>query len=103
MVGTAQGGTIVPVQKPRGAKKATQAMVDVMKERGFHDGALVRISHCYAEEQVAAFQEAILAEFPNTRFILEHTTGLCSFYAEVGGYIVSYEGDFNTENDNTKF
>lgn len=103
MVGTAQGGTIVPVHKPRGAKKATQAMVATMKERGFRDGALVRISQCYAEEQVKAFQNALLAEFPNTRFILEHTTALCSFYAEVGGYIVGYEGAFNTENDNTKF
>ena len=103
VVGTAQGGTIIPVQKPRGAKKATHAMVETMKERGFHDGALVRIAHCYAQEQVAAFREAILTEFPNTRFLLEQTTALCSFYAEVGGYIVGYEGAFNTENDNTKF
>ena len=103
VVGTAQGGTIIPVQKPRGAKKATQAMVSVMKERGFYDGALVRIAQCRAEEQVAAFREAVLAEFPNTRFILEDTTALCSFYAEVGGYIVGFEGGFNTENDNTKF
>ena len=103
MVGTAQGGTIVPVQKPRGAKKAVQAMVNTMEARGFYDGALVRVSHCRAEEQVAAFREAILSKFPNTRFIIEPTTALCSFYAEVGGYIVGYEGGFNEENDNTKF
>ncbi len=102
-VGSAQGGTIVPVHKPRGAKKATQAIVEMMKERGFQDGNLLRVAHCFAEEQALALRDAVKAEFPNMRFLMEPTTALCSFYAEVGGLIIGIEGGFNEENDNTKF
>ncbi len=101
--GSAQGGTIVPVHKPRGAKKATQTLVEMMKERGFQDGNLLRVAHCFAEEQALALRDAMKAEFPNMRFLMEPTTALCSFYAEVGGLIIGFEGSFNEENDNTKF
>ena len=45
VVGDVEKGEITPVHKPRGAKKATQVMVQMMKERGFYDGALLRIAH----------------------------------------------------------
>ena len=102
VVGIAQGGQVTPVHKPRGAKKATQTIVEMLKERGFADGTVLRVAHCYAPEAANALREAVLAEFPNTRFELEHTTALCSFYAEAGGLIIGFEGDFNEGNDNTK-
>lgn len=102
VAGIALGGQVTPVHKPRGARKATQALVEMVKERGFKDGNIMRVAHCFAEEAAAAFKNAILAEFPNTHFILEHTTALCSFYAEAGSLIIGFEGDFNTGNDNTK-
>ena len=103
VVGVAVGGTIVPIQKPRGDKKALTAMVDAMKERGLRDGSLVRIAHCFGEENARALIAALKEQYPNCRFILEHTTALCSYYAEIGGMIVGYEGGFNEENDNSKF
>ena len=102
VAGIALGGRVTPIHKPRGAKKATQTLVEMIKERGFKDGNILRVAHCFAEEPAQALKDAILAEFPNTRFHLEHTTALCSFYAEAGGLIIGFEGDFNTENDNTK-
>ena len=103
VVGDVKGGEITPVQKPRGAKKATQALVDMIKERGFQDGNLLRVAHCMAEEQALALRDAVKAEFPNMRFQLEPTTALCSFYAEAGGLMIGFEGDFNANNDNSKF
>ncbi len=103
VVGAAEGGRIVPAHKPRGAKKATQAIVAMMKERGLCDGARVRIAHCFAEEQAKALQEALAEEFSGLRFQLEQTTALCSFYAEAGGLIIGFEGSFNEANDNSKF
>lgn len=100
IAGEAAGGQVTPVHKPRGAKKATQALVEMMKERGFKDGSILRVAHCYGEGAAQAFKEAVLAEFPNTRFKLEHTTALCSFYAEAGGLIIGFEGSYNTNNDN---
>ena len=103
VVGDAEGGEITPVHKPRGAKKATQTLVEMIKERGFQDGNLLRIAHCFAEEQALALRDAVKADFPNMRFHLEPTTALCSFYAEAGGLIIGFEGNFNAANDNTKF
>ena len=103
VVGDVEGGQITPVYKPRGAKKATQTLFEMMKERGFRDGNILRIAHCFGEEQALALRDAVLAEFPNTKFKLEPTTALCSFYAEAGGLIIGFEGAFNEKNDNTKF
>ena len=100
VVGDVKKGEITPVHKPRGAKKATQTLLEMMKERGFQDGNLLRIAHCFGEEAAMALRDAVVAEFPNTRFMLEPTGGLCSFYAEAGGLIIGFEGNFNAENDN---
>ena len=101
--GDVKGGQITPVHKPRGAKKATETLVEMMKERGFYDGAKLRIAHCFGETQAKALADAVLAEFPNTQVSLEPTTALCSFYAEAGGLMIGFEGGFNAANDNTKF
>lgn len=103
VAGEAQGGTIVPIHKPRGAKKTTQTLVEMIRERGFQDGNLIRVAHCFAEDQALDLLNALKLEFPNLRYILEPTTGLCSFYAEEGGLIIAFEGSFNTVNDNSKF
>ena len=101
--GDVKAGMITPVHKPRGAKKATETLVEMMKERGFYDGALLRIAHCFGEEPANALIDAVKAEFPNTRVILEPTTALCSFYAEAGGLMIGFEGGYNTNNNNKEF
>ncbi len=103
LCGEAQGGTIAPVQKPRGPKKATQTMAELIKERGFFDGAKLRIAHCFALEQAQDLANVLLAQFPSAKVTIEQTTALCSFYAESGGLIVGFEGNFNEVNDNSKF
>ncbi len=101
--GDVQGGQITPVHKPRGAKKATETLVDMIQERGFFDGAQLRIAHCFAPEQAQALAQSVLERFPNTRVKIEPTTALCSFYAEEGGLMIGFEGGFNEGNDNRKF
>ena len=103
VVGDVKGGEITPTNKPRGAKKATEALVAMIKERGFQDGNQLRVAHCLAQEQALALRDAVKAEFPNVRFTMEPTTALCSFYAEEGGLIIGFEGDFNANNDNNRF
>ena len=100
-VGDVKGGQITPVHKPRGAKKATQALFDMMKERGFQDGNILRIAHCFGEESALALRDMVLAQFPHTKFILEPTTALCSFYAEAGGLMIGFEGGYNENNNHT--
>ena len=103
VIGDVKGGQITPVHKPRGDKKAIPMLVEMMKGRGFYDGALLRIAHCFGEEPALLLRDAVLAEFPNTRFQLEPTTALCSFYAEEGGLMIGFEGGYNAENNNKDF
>lgn len=92
IVGEARHGTITPVHKARGEKKALQAIVDLMKEKGLFDGAKVRIAHCLAPEKANALVELVRSQFPNCQFHVEPCGGLCSFYAEAGGLIIGMEG-----------
>ena len=101
--GDVKAGMITPVHKPRGAKKATQTLVDMMIERGFYDGAQLRIAHCFGEKQAQDLAEATLAKFPNAKITIEPTTALCSYYAEAGGLMIGFEGGYNAENDGEKF
>ena len=101
--GDVQAGMITPVHKPRGAKKATETLVQMMKDRGFYDGAQLRIAHCFGERQAQDLADATLKEFPNARITIEPTTALCSFYAEAGGLMIGFEGGPNTANDPEKF
>ena len=101
--GDVKAGMITPVHKPRGAKKATETLVEMMKERGFYDGAQLRIAHCLGQTQAQDLANAVLAQFPNARITIEPTTALCSFYAEEGGLMIGFEGGYNVENDPEKF
>lgn len=101
--GDVKAGMITPVHKPRGARKATETLVQMMKERGFYDGAQLRIAHCFGQTQAQDLIDAVLAQFPNARITLEPTTALCSFYAETGGLMIGFEGGYNEENDPEKF
>lgn len=102
-VGEAKGGQISLIHKPRGPRKTVQVLVNAMVERGFQDGTLLRIAHCFASEAVENLKTAVLERFPRTRFLVEPTAALCSFYAEAGGLILGFEGNFNADNDNRKF
>ena len=103
VIGYAKGGKLEMAHKPRGDKKAVETILRMMEERGFYDGALVRISQCFREEIAGVLKEQICAKYPASPVIIEPTTVLCSYYAEEGGLIVGFEGAFNTENDNHLF
>ena len=101
--GDVKGGEIVPVHKPRGEKTATAVLVDMLGERGYEDGKLIRVAHCFGEKNAQNFKAAVLAKYPNANMVIEHTTGLCSFYAEAGGLMIGFEGGYNTNNNNKEF
>lgn len=98
--GEAQNGKIALVAKPRGPRKAVEEMARLIQERGFHDGATLRIAHCFNPDSAKALRDLLQVRFPNARYIIETTTALCSYYAEYGGFIVGFEGAFNALNNN---
>ena len=97
--GDAQNGQIVPSQKPRGQKKATEVLASMIRERGFTNDSWLRIAHCFGETQAQLLIDAVKKDFPHARYTIEPTGALCSFYAEEGGLIIAMEGAFNEVNN----
>ena len=97
--GDAQNGQIIPTQKPRGQKKATEALAAMIRERGFRNDSLLRIAHCFGENQAQLLIDAVKQDFPDAHYVIEPTTALCSFYAEEGGLIIAFEGGFSEVNN----
>ena len=92
IVGRASGeGTLQQLHKCRGEKKALAALFEEMKERGYCGGR-VQIDHCLNLNAAVALKEMIRAEFPDSRVHIGACMGLCSYYAEQGGFLVGYEG-----------
>ena len=83
-------GTIEPVEKCRGDKKARSALVQAMYERGYRGGK-VRISHAQNSEAAIVIERALRERFPLADIKTRLCGGLCSYYAERGGVIVGFE------------
>ncbi|WP_102269133.1 DegV family protein [Massilicoli timonensis] len=82
-------GTIEIKGKARGSAKAIAMLLENMRENGF-SGGKVMISHCqnpaFAEKLKSKIQEL----WKNCDVRILPTRGLCSYYAERGGLILSY-------------
>lgn len=91
MVGKASDvGTLQPMHKCRGEKRAIDTLYKVMKEHGYAGGS-VRIGHNLNLPGAQALESIIRAEYPDADIEIEMSAGLCMFYAEVGGLMVGYE------------
>lgn len=84
-------GTLEPLSKVRGDKKALSEIVKIMKELGWAGGR-VRIAHNMNEAMANALREALCAIHDKLDVAIETCRGLCSFYAEKGGVLVGFEG-----------
>ena len=91
MVGKASDvGTLEPIEKCRGEKKALVALADHMVSMGY-DGGNVRISHCLNPAAAETLKANLLSAFPDADIRIRPTGGLCSFYAEKGGLLIGFE------------
>ena len=88
-IGSKQG-TIEIKQKIRGSKKALDAIIDDIKERGYNCGKVV-ISHCRNAEFAESVKSAIQSVWDKAEVKIVHARGLCSYYAEKGGILLGCE------------
>ena len=84
-------GTLQPLHNCRGAKKNLDTILAVMKEHGFRGGK-VRIAHCRNEAAAEALKERLKKWIPVCEILVRRCTALCSFYAEIGGLMIGFEG-----------
>ncbi len=91
IVGTASdAGTLEPLSKPRGEKKALLNLYEHIKSSGF-SGGKVRIAHCENKPFATALKELISKDFPKSDIEIAPCGVLCSYYAEIGGLLVGIE------------
>lgn len=84
-----RNGEIKIKDKMRGTKRAVMRLIQLMETDGF-DGGKVCISNCENPKFVQLLKQAILNCWQNAEILVLPTRGLCSYYAEQGGVIVSY-------------
>lgn len=83
-------GTLEPLHKCRGEKKALQQLLQTMLESGYCGGK-VRIAHTGNPDAAAAFSSLLQKMYPNCDLSIRENRGLCSYYAEEGGLLIGYE------------
>ena len=83
-------GTLELLSKTRGEAKTLDGVMGYLKELRCKGGKIF-IDHCFAEETVSKLAAKIKAEYPPAEIVIRPTRGLCSFYAELGGFLVGFE------------
>ncbi len=84
-------GTLQPLSKARGDRKALAEIIRTMKELGWQGGR-VRITHVGNPALADSLKEALTALHGQLDVTIERCRGLCSYYAEKGGLLVGFEG-----------
>lgn len=83
-------GTLEPVNKCPGEKRALKTLIKALEAEGFKSGK-ISIGHCQNESAAVALKAMIRAKFKNASVEIHKFRGLCSFYAEKGGVLVGFE------------
>lgn len=93
IIGTAsEEGTLHPMDKARGDRKAIPSLVSHMLKTGYTDGRII-ISHNNNAIGAESLKNNILDTVPGFRGEIEiyQTRGLCSYYAEPGSLLLAFE------------
>lgn len=83
-------GQIEIAAKCRGEKGEILKFLNVMNEAGYNGGK-VYIGQCHAEELADKISAHIKDSYPEAAIDIYETKGLCSYYAEKGGILLSCE------------
>ena len=83
-------GTLEPMHKCRGEKKALQQLLRSMQEAGYQGGK-VRLTHSYNPAAAEAFAAMLQEVYPDCDVSICCNRGLCCYYAEEGSLLVGFE------------
>ena len=83
-------GTLEPTHKCRGESRSIETIIKDLSAMGLKNGK-VSIAHCQNEEGALKLKNLISEKFKNAQVEIHKLRGLCSFYAEKGGFLVGFE------------
>ena len=91
VIGTASPeGTLSPIGKARGDKRAAAELVEQMEQAGYRGGK-VRVTHVQNPELARSFEEFLRKDYPDADIQVHCAGGLCSYYAEKGSLMIGVE------------
>lgn len=91
ITGTAtEDGKIDVTGKTRGEKKRCQVLINDMKNAGYKGGKAI-ITHVENESAAENLRNEVIKEFPDAQIEIFPTRGLCSYYMERKGVVISCE------------
>ena len=91
IVGNAsEKGTLNPLDKCRGYKRAFNCLISHMKQCGYSGGRVI-ISHTNNPDGAEEIKEMIKKELGCNDALIMENRGLCGFYAEPGSILVGFE------------
>ena len=91
VIGTASSeGKISVTGKARGEKKSVRTLVQEIKNAGYNGGRAV-ITHVENENTAECLKQAVLNEYPKAEVLILPARGLCSYYMERKGVVISCE------------
>ena len=76
--------------KTRGESRVLARILEQMDRDGFDGSRSVMVSHCHNEKAAQLLCHGIQAKWPDTTVEIVPCSGLCSFYAQDQGLIVTY-------------
>ena len=76
--------------KTRGETRVLARTLEQMDQDGFDCSHTVRISHCGNEQAAGLLEHGIHAKWPQAEVVITPCAGLCSFYAQDQGIILTY-------------
>ena len=86
-------GTLEPMHKCRGEKKALETIYSfMMNDMGYAGGKLI-IGHGLNPNAAETLKAMVLKQYPSASITIRDHAGLDCFYAERGGILVGFEGN----------
>ena len=91
VIGTAsEAGKISVTGKARGLRKLIRTLIQDMKKAGYAGGRAI-ITHVENEDAAKALKQEIQNEYPDADLRIYPARGLCSYYMERKGIVISCE------------
>lgn len=83
-------GTLEPLNKCRGDKRAYNCIISHMKKCGYNGGRVI-ISHTNNPSGANELNELVKSEFGYNDSVIMENRALCSYYAEPGSVLIGFE------------
>lgn len=90
IIGEDKNGKFSQTGRKRSLISAIDTLISQMIKNGYNGGKVI-ITHCHNSAAADSFEEEIKKKHPDASIKIMETSGICSYYSEMSGFLVGYE------------